>query len=378
MTDDVLAVESVNNATEFMAELLSINPSHFWILQIFVVILVTLTASAVVNYVLKRLRDKLRKTRTLWDDSLVEAARKPARTLIWVLGICYAVEIVYNVTNAEVFAMVDTLRMLGIIGVVTWWLIRFVSTFEQNFIAERHRKKKSVDLTTTQAVSKLVKASILITAVLVTLQNLGFSISGVLAFGGIGGIAIGFAAKDLLANVFGTIGIYYDRPFSVGDWIRSPDKDIEGSVEKIGWRQTVIQSFDKRPIYVPNALFSTIVVQNPSRMSHRRISETIRIRHEDVGAVEAITHDIRTMLQEHEGIDATQSLMVYFTTIGQSSLDIMVYCFTRTKVWAEYLAVQHDVLLKINDIIVSHGARLALPATTLHMPDVAAMQQEKA
>ena len=90
------------------------------------------------------------------------------------------------------------------------------------------------------------------------MQTLGFSVSGVMAFGGIGGIAIGFAAKDLLANFFGALTIYLDRPFSEGDWIRSPDREIEGIVENIGWRLTVIRSFDKRPIYVPNSVFASI------------------------------------------------------------------------------------------------------------------------
>jgi len=80
------------------------------------------------------------------------------------------------------------------------------------------------------------------------MQTLGYSISGVLAFGGIGGIAVGFAARDLLANFFGGFMIYMDRPFDVGDWIRSPDQEIEGTVEKIGWRLTTIRTFDKRPL----------------------------------------------------------------------------------------------------------------------------------
>ena len=103
------------------------------------------------------------------------------------------------------------------------------------------------------------------------MQALGYSISGVLAFGGIGGIAVGFAAKDLLANFFGGLMIYLDRPFSVGDWIRSPDKNIEGTVEEIGWRLTRIRTFDKRPLYVPNSTFTQISVENPSRMLNRRI-----------------------------------------------------------------------------------------------------------
>src|SRR5690606_30903944 len=109
---------------------------------------------------------------------------------------------------------------------------------------------------TAKAISKLLKAAAIITAMLVLLQSLGFSVSGVLAFGGIGGIAIGFAARDLLANFFGALMLYFDRPFAVGDWVRSPDREIEGTVEDIGWRLTRIRTFDQRPLYVPNSIFA--------------------------------------------------------------------------------------------------------------------------
>ena len=81
-----------------------------------------------------------------------------------------------------------------------------------------------------------------------------------------GGIAVGFAARDLLANFLGGLSIFMDRPFAVGDWIRSPDREIEGTVEDVGWRVTRIRTFDQRPLYVPNSVFSTVALENPSRL----------------------------------------------------------------------------------------------------------------
>src|SRR5690554_8109402 len=138
--------------------------------------------------------------------------------------------------------------------------------------------RKPMDYTTVNAISKLSRAVVIITAVLISLQSLGYSLSGVLAFGGVGGIAVGFAAKDLLANFFGGFIVHLDRPFKVGDWIRSPDRKIEGTVEVIGWRLTTIRTFDQRPLYVPNAVFTQIAVENPSRMTNRRIPTTLGIR----------------------------------------------------------------------------------------------------
>ena len=206
-------------------------------------------------------------------------------------------------------------------------------------------------------------------AVLIAMQSMGYSISGVLAFGGVGGIAVGFAAKDLLANFFGGFIIHLDRPFKVGDWVRSPDRNIEGTVEHIGWRLTTIRTFDKRPLYVPNAAFTTIAVENPSRMTNRRIYETIGIRYADVGQMATIVDDIKAMLQQHEDIDSDQTLIVNFLAFNASSLDIMVYTFTKTTQWVQFHEVKQDVLLKISDIIEGYGAEVAFPTRTLHLPD---------
>jgi MscS family membrane protein len=223
--------------------------------------------------------------------------------------------------------------------------------------------------------SKLGRIIVLVLAVLVILQNLGFSISGVLAFGGIGGIAVGFAAKDMLANFFGGLTIYMDRPFVVGEWIRSPDKDIEGTVEYIGWRHTRVRAFNKNPIYVPNALFTTIVVENPTRMTNRRIKETIGIRYADLDKMAGIVADVKAMLQKHPEVDTEATLIVNFNQFGASSLDFFIYTFTRTVEWVRYHEVKQDILLKVASIIKAHGAELAFPTRTLHIestPEAAA------
>lgn len=145
--------------------------------------------------------------------------------------------------------------------------------------------------------------------------------------------------------------LYFDRPFSIGDWIRSPDRNIEGTVAEIGWRITRINTFDHRPLYVPNSVFSSISVENPGRMTNRRIKTVIGLRYEDADKIGLIVDAIRNMLQAHSDIDQKQTLLVYFNEFADSSLNIMVYCFTKTTVWQEWLAVQQDVYLKIIAIV---------------------------
>lgn len=340
-----------------------------WVLQVFIVVLLTLVLVFVLKRVLGRVQAKLEHTDNPWDDALISALRKPASAVVWIVGIAFAIQIIEDETRAAIFGAIGPIRDVGIIAAITWFLVRFIKVAETNLIAHNEAKGKQVDHTTVDAIAKLLRLSVMITATLVALQTLGFSVSGVLAFGGIGGIAVGFAAKDLLANFFGGLMIYLDRPFAVGDWIRSPDRNIEGTVEEIGWRLTRIRTFDSRPLYVPNSAFTSIAVENPSRMQHRRIYETIGVRYDDAAKVGAIVKDVTEMLNAHPEIQTDRTLMVNFTNCGASSLDFFIYCFTRTAVWAEFHRVKQDVLLNVLEIVAGHGAEVAFPTSTVHVPD---------
>lgn len=337
-----------------------------WVYQVFTVVFLTLLTSYVVGLLFGRLCKFAEKSSNVWDGVLLESARKPVRFLIWLLGISWAARITHLANNAEIFEFIDPVRRVGVIVLITWFLFGLAKRFEMA-LQSPGRVKEPLDATTASAIGKLLRASIIITASLVILQNLGFSISGVLAFGGVGGIAVGFAAKDLLANFFGGLTVYMDRPFVVGDWVRSPDRNIEGIVEHIGWRLTRIRTFDKRPLYVPNATFSTISLENPSRMTHRRIQETIGVCYDDIGQVRSIVESVKRMLIEHDEIDEMQTLIVNLNQFGDSSVNLLVYTFTKTTIWVKFHEVKQDVLLRIAEIIEEHGASIAFPTTTLHV-----------
>ena len=349
-----------------------------WIIQVFIVVFLTALLNWLQKRVLARLAVKLRATRTYWDDALLDAARRPFSFFIWILGLTFAADIVKSETEAAIFGAVGPLRDVGVIFVLAWFLVRFIKRAEANIISKKQTAGADYDQTTLDAVAKLLRVSVIITAALVGMQTLGYSISGVLAFGGIGGIAVGFAARDLLANFFGGFMIYMDRPFNVGDWIRSPDQEIEGTVEQIGWRLTTIRTFDKRPLYVPNSVFTTISVENPARMSHRRIKQTIGIRYADAPKMREIIVAVRKMLEDHEEIDSRQTLIVNFDEFAPSSLNFFIYTFTHTVEWIYFHEVKQDVLLKIIDIIEAHGAECAYPTSTLHLPDALMLDERRA
>ena len=338
-----------------------------WLPHIVLIVIAAVALNIVARILLDRAERLADNTQTVWDDAVIHAASRPLRVFIWLVSLAYAAHVIQTQTGSAMFDFVEPARNMGVILCLAWFLILLTNNVARNIVHIREVKGDEIDHTTIDALSKLVRLSVLVVAGLVALQTMGFSISGVLAFGGIGGIAIGFAAKDILANFFGGLTIYLDRPFSVGEWIRSPDKNIEGTVEYISWRHTRIRAFNKNPIYVPNALFTTIVVENPSRMSNRRIKEVIGIRYDDLDKMAPIVADVKAMLRGHPEIDTNQTLIVAFNEFADSSLNFMIYTFTKTKEWVRYHEIKQDVLLKVAEIIGRHGAEIAFPTQTLHL-----------
>ncbi len=340
-----------------------------WVLQAFLIILAALLLEFFYRSFIKRLEKFAQKTHSHWDDGIVYAGKRPVSLLIWWQGLIMAARVMTPNTDLLYFSreFLNTLQQLGLVVAATWFFFRLATGFENAFIEERRRRNRQFDITTINVLGRIVRIAVVLTGVLTILSILEIPISGFLAAGGVGGIAVGLAARDLLANFFGGFMVFMDRPFSVGDWVRSPDQEIEGVVEKIGWRMTTIRKFDKRPMYVPNATFTTITVENPSRMTHRRIFEHIGIRYDDQQLVKVIVDDIRAMIQGHDDLDGTQTTMVHFNIYGPHSLDIMIYCFTKTVVWTQYHAVREDVLLQIGDIIAGHGAQMAFPTRTIKL-----------
>jgi MscS family membrane protein len=348
-----------------------------WGSLVFGIVFLTLIIDLVKNRVFRYLAKHAARSSNGLDDALVYASSKPSRLLIWVLGLTLAMGVVTRELELDWFGFIQPGVLVSIVFSIAWFLIRLIRGIEDHVIQKQIDSGQGMDRTTVDALGKLARISVVITAILVTLPTLGINIAGVLTFGGVGGLAVGLAARDLLANFFGGLTVYMDRPFSVGDWVRSPDREIEGTVEKIGWRQTCIRTFDKRPLYVPNATFSTITVENPSRMTHRRIFETIGVRYDDAEALAPMLREVEAMVVEHEELDESQTTMVYFNRFADSSLEFFVYCFTKTTNWSEYHRVKQNVLIRIHEIIAKYNAEVAFPTRTLHVPEAVSTVQHQ-
>ena len=334
-----------------------------YIVEVVLILLVVLSINAIITKFYNKFEENKRPEKIY--TIVIYALKTPIRILIWILGFSYIIVLINRFLKFDILDSVFLMRKIAFISLIVWFLLKFLNQYEtySNRQTKAH-KKANISIGTLCRVLKIIAIAF---GLLTIVETSGINISGLLALGSISGLIVGFASKDLLANFFGATLVYLDKPFEIGDWIRSPDKEIEGYVESISWRLTVIRTFDKRPLYVPNSLFNSIVIENASRMSHRRIKEIIGVRYSDINAINKITNDTKIMLMNHEEIDSTQTTLVNLVELNKSSIDFMIYTFTIPTTLAEYSRIKHDVLLKVSEIIKANNAQIAFPTTTIHL-----------
>ncbi|MFC0266437.1 mechanosensitive ion channel family protein [Kushneria aurantia] len=352
-------------------------PGWLWIAL--TTLLLALLLDASLHFIFGRLEKRFNRSSHRWDDALIFGVRRPFRLWVWLTVISVLASLIGEAFTIDPInqhvALAQSLATLFCMG---WAGLRLIVRLEKRLVfPPASSRARSVDPTSASAITKSVGALILTVLVLMALQLMGFSISSLLALGGFGGLVIGFAVRDLIANFFSGMVIYIDKPFVVGDWIKSPERDIEGVVEDIGWRLTTIRTFAGPPIYVPNMIFNQIVVENPTRMYSRRLWERISIDYGDRKRVRPITSAIRQYLREHHQIDQQELITVNFVTYGDHALELMVYAFTVPTDWQTFQELKEDILIRAGEIVEEHGATLALPISRLRLQESALTLREE-
>ncbi len=336
--------------------------------QIFLIISFGFLLLIIKNWIIKFLTGITKNTTNEFDDIILDSVSKPFSYLIIIISsllIFDRVNLYYNYLDS--FEPSYFFYSIFLI-LISLSLVKFLDKYYENKLFLRKLSKQDDPVVVEQTYEITIRVSkiiIIVVTLLILMQEFGLSISGLLAFGGVGGLVVGLAAKDLLSNFFGGLMIYFDRPFKVGEFIKSPDRNIEGIVESIGWRLTVVRTFSKNVLYIPNSAFSNIIVENATRMTNRRFNEVIGVRYEDMDNIPKIVTEIRLFLKAHSDIDQTNAPVVYFTRFEASSCDIIVYAFTNTKDWRQFLEVKEGILFKIADIISANNSAIAFPTTTI-------------
>lgn len=337
--------------------------NYVWIMQIPLSICIAWLLFKLSQIVVFRLEKFFIKKQKKWTFYIaLKASKKPMQFFFILISFVIILIIIKNNTNFMNWFLQNRAISVVFVISITWYLILFIRLTQEHLI---YFSKKNKDKTSILALGQISIAFVVVISILIVLQCVGVNFAGLLAFGGFSGIAIGFAAKDLLANFLGALMIYMDNTFKVGDWISSPDKKIEGEVESIGWRQTKIITIEKKPIYVPNSFFSTIIVENASRMTHRHINEIICIKYSNINEVEKIISDIKNFISSHPKIDNSLPYIVGIVKIVPSSFEVMIYCFTTSTIYESFIAMKQEIFLGSVNIITTNGCEVFTPTTTI-------------
>ncbi|MFQ5728982.1 MAG: mechanosensitive ion channel family protein, partial [Waddliaceae bacterium] len=241
-------------------------------------VILVLCIIAILGFVVRPILNKIKQIERnpAWATTLCDSLYIPLPWLIWGAGFFLALEALVETTDVLISSeIVVTIRNVFFVLFATWVLLSWKTKYEK-VLKRRIRKKesKAQDEVLIMTISRVLSVFIYIVAGLVLLEIFEIPLTALLAFGGIGGVAIGFAGKDVVANFFGGLMIHINRPFSMGERIRSPNKNFEGIIEDIGWYATRIRTLDRKPTYIPNALFIDAMIENFSRMYNQRIKQT--------------------------------------------------------------------------------------------------------
>lgn len=353
----------------WLSNMLGIYPEYTWIVHGVIIFIVAAFIYWLQAKLLKRVHKHCLKTPHIWDDTLVRAFSVPFSVFICIFAVTLFAQFILIDFKLDSWVKgVMRFRVGATTLLFIWFFWRYIGQVEHR-LAHLTKVDAHFDINTVSIVGRFLRIVVGIVAILILLESLGIPFSGVIAFGGGGAIIMGIAAQQLLANWFGGLMIFLDKPFKLGDWIQSPDRNIEGIVNRIGWRTTKVMTLDKRAMYIPNSLFNQIIIVNPQRMTHRRLNLTVGVRYDDAMKIEDMVKSIRLMLTQNLHVDQCEDVLVHLVNFGPSSLDINIYCFSRVTRHADWRDVQQDILYSVIKILNENGAEIAYPTVTTHIPD---------
>ena len=318
--------------------------------------------------VVRRLVHLFSKTSFKYDELLVQALGKPLSAFV-IVGCVYLATLIVgadlSLTDA-VHTLIHKSYMVAVGFVLVWGAYRTVDVFAQYLDDIASKGDDSMQGQFIPVIKQSLRIFTLIIGSLTILSSLDVDIKALLGGLGIGGIAIALAAQDAVGNFIGTLSIFTDRPFKVGDWIIVGDQ-VDGNVEQIGFRSTKVRTWPKTLMSIPNKVLATEIIDNWSRMPKRRVKMTVGVTYSTTAdQMEELLNRIRQLLRDEEGVDSS-FFLVRFTEFGSSSLDIFLYYFTKSIKWDEHLGVRERVNLNIMRTIREMGLSIAFPTRSIHL-----------
>jgi len=329
-------------------------------------ILLGLTVRVIARHLLEWLRRLLSKTPTRWDVEIVNAAAPPigwiACGLIWALSIF--------LLRLEGFYLSSANFLVQIFLSVSFIFLayRLVNVLTLYFQEMARHTRSTLDDQLVPLFNRTLKILVVIMGSLLAIQNLGINVLSLLAGLGIGGLAFALAAKDAVANFFGSLMILFDRPFQVGDWIVVGE--AEGTVEEIGFRSTRIRTFYNSVISIPNSEIANVKIDNMGMRKYRRIRTLLSLKYSTTPEViQAFVEGVKDILRNHPVVQQ-ENYHVVFHEYAASSLDILLYFFLEVPDWATELKCREELFTRILELAHRLGAEFAFPSRSIYLENV--------
>ncbi|MDQ8196993.1 mechanosensitive ion channel family protein [Pelagicoccus enzymogenes] len=303
------------------------------------------------------------KTAWTFDDKLIPAMTGPIGAMTYVIGFFLSISVLSLSPGMDIVIL--RIFQASTMTVLFWGLLRAVDVMAEVMVDVAKEKDMGV-YHFIPLIKKTARIFLIVVAVVLVVQNLGYSVGSLLAGMGIGGLALALAAQESLANFFGSVSIVADRPFKVGDWIQVGSQ-VDGDVEEIGLRSTKVRTWSKSLMTIPNKVLANEIIENWSRMPKRRVKQYVGVTYSTSPEnMEGLVEDIRKLLREDEGVNQ-DFILVNFTDFGDSALQILVYYFTSTTAWLAHMDIRQRINLKIMKAVAARGSSIAFPTRTVHI-----------
>ncbi|MEH6527719.1 MAG: mechanosensitive ion channel family protein [Sneathiella sp.] len=316
------------------------------------------------RFVVNRLAKMAAKTENKLDDKVIVAMNGPIRFIPVVVGVYFAFEVA-NIQDGETLAIASSKIVRSLIVFNLFWAL-YCAITPLTFLLGRLEEIFSTEMVS--FLVKIMKGIVAGIGAATVLELWGIEVGPIIAGLGIVGVAVALGAQDLFKNLISGFLILAEKRFKAGDWVKV-DGVVEGTVEKIGFRSTMIRRFDRAPTIVPNATFADRAVTNFSEMTHRRIYWKIGVEYStSVAQMQVITEQIRDYLMGNADFAQPNEATMFVVTdsFNASSIDIMIYCFTKTTNWGDWLDIKQDFAYAIKGIVEGAGTGFAFPSISIY------------
>ena len=306
-------------------------------------------------------------------EDLIDAFQHPINVFLYVVGFYAAINLAPLDTNYWL-TFLDRLIRSTIVLCFFWGCYNVSDTTHGIMMDVLAKAGIRPEDSLSNICSTALRLVIIVLCFVTVAKEWNYDISGFIASLSIGSLAVAFAAKDALANVFGSLVILLDRPFKVGDWVLA--NGIEGIVEKVSFRSTCIRTFPQELVYVPNSLLSNTPITNFTMREKRRIDFTLGLTYSSTAQqLEELVAKLKDYLAHNEHL-YDDDIRVHFVNYNNSSLDVRITCYARTGNQREYLDILQEINLKIMGILEDVGVSCAFPSQSVYFENALSITKE--